>query len=207
MEEVDRQTMAASPWKAAGEDGLPVMVWKQVWPVVKERVLSLSQLSLDTGELPHQWRLAKVIPLKKAEKPDYAKAKAWRSISLLSTLGKILESVIAERLSYLVETMGLLPTNHFGGRSAEQALMLLQEQIYKAWRSRRVLSLVSFDLKGAYNGVHRERLAQRLQARGVPDTLVRWAESFCSDRTASISVVHTHFGNCCLKIFSQSCFV
>ncbi|KAI1839284.1 hypothetical protein JX266_014505, partial [Neoarthrinium moseri] len=38
MEEVERQTMAASPWKAAGEDGLPVMVWKQVWPVVKERV-------------------------------------------------------------------------------------------------------------------------------------------------------------------------
>ncbi|KAI1849027.1 hypothetical protein JX265_013677 [Neoarthrinium moseri] len=147
MEEVDRQTMAASPWKAAGEDGLPVMVWKQVWPVVKERVLSLFQLSLDTGELPHQWRQAKIIPLKKAEKPDYAKAKAWRPISLLSTLGKILESVIAERLSYLVETMGLLPTNHFGGRkqrSAEQALMLLQEQIYKAWRSRRVLSLVSF---------------------------------------------------------------
>ncbi|KAI1839399.1 hypothetical protein JX266_014390 [Neoarthrinium moseri] len=29
--------MAASPWKAAGEDGLPVMVWKQVWPAVKER--------------------------------------------------------------------------------------------------------------------------------------------------------------------------
>ncbi|KAI1849269.1 hypothetical protein JX265_013655 [Neoarthrinium moseri] len=29
--------MAANPWKAAGEDGLPVMVWKQVWPAVKER--------------------------------------------------------------------------------------------------------------------------------------------------------------------------
>ncbi|KAI1839729.1 hypothetical protein JX266_014062 [Neoarthrinium moseri] len=29
MEEVDRQTMAASPWKAAGEDGLPVMHRRQ----------------------------------------------------------------------------------------------------------------------------------------------------------------------------------
>ncbi|KAM3502786.1 hypothetical protein MY11210_008956 [Beauveria gryllotalpidicola] len=32
-------------------------------------------------------------------------------------------------------------------RSAEQALVLLQEQIYKAWRSGKVLSLVSFDVK------------------------------------------------------------
>ncbi|KAI1839409.1 hypothetical protein JX266_014380, partial [Neoarthrinium moseri] len=120
------------------------MVWKQVWPVVKERVLSLSQLSLDTGELPHQWRLAKIIPLKKAEKPDYAKAKAWRPTSMLSTLGKILESVIAERLSYLVETMGLLPTNHFGRRkqrSAEQALMLLQEWV-ESFCSDRTASIV-----------------------------------------------------------------
>ena len=49
--------------------------------------------------------------------------------------GKVMESVIAERISYLVETFGLLPTNHSGARkrrSAEQALMLLQEQIYAA---------------------------------------------------------------------------
>ena len=65
---------------------------------------------------------------------------------MLSTLGKILEAVIAERISHAVETLGLLPTNHFGAkkrRSAEQALLLLQEQIYTAWRNRRVFRLVN----------------------------------------------------------------
>jgi hypothetical protein len=41
---------------------------------------------------------------------------------------------------------------------AEQALLLLQEQILTAWRGRRILSLISFDVKGAYNGVCKERL-------------------------------------------------
>lgn len=41
MEEVERRVFAAQPWKAPGEDGLPTMVWKQVWPAVKERVLVL----------------------------------------------------------------------------------------------------------------------------------------------------------------------
>ena len=62
-------------------------------------------------------------------------AKAWRPISLLATLGKVLESVVAERISHMVETYRLLPTNHFGARKqrlAEQALVLLQEQIYTA---------------------------------------------------------------------------
>jgi hypothetical protein len=47
-----------------------------------------------------------------------------------------------------VETYGLLPANHFGARkqrSAEQALLLLRERIYTAWRGRKVVSLVSFE--------------------------------------------------------------
>ncbi len=34
--------------------------------------------------------------LKKQDKDDYTVAKAWRPISLLATLGKLLESVVAE---------------------------------------------------------------------------------------------------------------
>jgi hypothetical protein len=76
---------------------------------------------------------------------------------------------------YAVKTYRLLLDNHFGARklrSTEQALLVLQEQVYKAWRSGKVLSLISFDVKGAYNGVYKERLLQRLQARGIPLALV-----------------------------------
>lgn len=71
--------------------------------------------------------------------------------------------MVVERISHVVETYGLLLTSHFGARkqrSAEQALLLLQENIYMAWRGRRVLSLISFDVKGTYNGVYKERLFQ-----------------------------------------------
>ncbi|KAL9561263.1 hypothetical protein ACKAV7_014618 [Fusarium commune] len=151
LEEVEEKVMAAKAWKAPGEDGLPAMVWKQLWP-----------------------RSAKIIPLKKPGKDDYKVAKSWRPISLLSTLGKMLEAVIVDRISKK--------------RSAEQALLLLQEHIYKAWRNRKVLSLISFDVKGAYNGVFKDRLLQRLEARGIPKGLVKWIDVFCSNRSATIVV-------------------
>ncbi|KAI8402270.1 hypothetical protein FOFC_17577 [Fusarium oxysporum] len=194
MEEVEEKVMEAKAWKAPGQDGLPAMVWKQLWSVVKERVLHLFHTSLSQGRLPDQWRTAKTIPLKKPGKDGYKKAKSWGPISLLSTLGKILEAVVANRISYAVETYGLLPTNHFGARkrrSAKQALLLFQEQVYKAWRNRKVVSLVSFDVKGAYNGVFKDRLLQRLEARGIPRRLVRWIDAFCSSRTATITVPST----------------
>jgi Reverse transcriptase (RNA-dependent DNA polymerase) len=48
--------------------------------------------------------------------------------------------------------------------------------------------LISFDVKGAYNGVCKERLLQRMKARGIPEKLLRWIEAFCSERTATIQV-------------------
>ncbi|XP_044715283.1 reverse transcriptase (RNA-dependent DNA polymerase) domain-containing protein [Hirsutella rhossiliensis] len=154
LQEIEEKVMAAKPWKAPGEDGLPAIVWKKLWHVVKHRI----------------------IPPRKPDKGDYTLAKAWRPISLLSTLGKILEAVVAERISSAVEAQGLLPANHFGARkrrSADQALVLLQERIYKAWRTGRVLSLISFDVKGAYNGVCKERMLERMKARGIPSHLVQ----------------------------------
>ena len=72
---------------------------------------------------------------------------------------------MANRLSYLAEEHKLLLSNYFRARkqrNTEHALQTLTERIHQAWRGGRVLSLVSFNVKGAYNGVAREVLIQRL---------------------------------------------
>ena len=68
----------------------------------------------------------------------------------------MLEAVVTERILYAAEEYKPLPENHFRARKkrfAEQALTLLQEIIYKSWRNKKIVSLISFHVKGAYNGV------------------------------------------------------
>lgn len=139
--------------------------------MLQHGILALYQASLDLQYVPPQWRNAKIVVQRKPNKPDYCKPKAYRPISLLARISKGLEAAVAKRMSYIAETYRLLPENHFGGRpkrSAEQALNLRVEKIYEAWRHRKVLSLVSFDVQGDFNGVHPSVLAVRLRERKIP---------------------------------------
>ncbi len=134
-------------------------------------VVSLFNASIATGKLPTPWKIAKIIPLKKPGKGDYTIAKSFRPISLLCTPGKALEAVVAERISYLVETYTLLPQNTLWSkerRSAVQALAYLQEVAYDAWRENKTISLVSFDVKGAFNSVAKGPELDRLRDAGSP---------------------------------------
>ena len=74
--------------------------------------------------------MAYTIVLRKPSKLDYSDPGAWRPIALLSTLGKVIETLVAHWLSSLAERQGLLPDNQMGNRtnrSIETALELLVE--------------------------------------------------------------------------------
>ena len=97
--------------------------------------------------------------LRKPRKSDYTLAAAYRPLLLLNTLGKVLEAIMARRLSYWAEKHKPLPDTQFGGRSGrstKQALLVLANAIDQAWLRDKVVTLVAFDPKGAFNGVNKK---------------------------------------------------
>ena len=114
--------------------------------------------------------------------------KAYRPIALLNTISKIMDAVIAKRLSYLVETHHVLPLTHMGGRkhrSTEHALHAITAKINERWNSGKdgqVASLLLLDVTGAFDNVSHKRLLHNLRKRKVDERIVRWIASFLSDR-------------------------
>lgn len=70
--------------------------------------------------------------LRKPGKPSYSKPGAWRLIALLNTISKLIESLMARRLSQAAEEHGLFPNTQMGARPSrltETALKLLIAQV------------------------------------------------------------------------------
>jgi hypothetical protein len=68
------------------------------------------------------------------------------------------------------------------------AISYLQVAIYNAWRGKKTLSLVLFDVKGAYNNVATGPLLERMRQREIPEIMIRWVKDFCTNRKVSVVV-------------------
>ena len=63
------------------------------------RVVALIRTHIRLGVHPVRWKLARGVIIPKPGKDDYSAAKAYRCISLLNCLGKMVEKVVANLIS------------------------------------------------------------------------------------------------------------
>lgn len=178
-----------TPDKAPGPDEITNRVLKNTLPIIESHIQVLMQASLRLGHFPKPFKHTSTIVLRKPSKPDYTKAKAYRPIALESTLGKVMESIMTDLMSYLTETYQLLPEQHYGGRpgrSAEDATMALSESIHSAWKDKLVYTAIFLDVAGAFNNVHHKRLEHNLLKRRMPKPIVQWIGSFLEGRSTQL---------------------
>ncbi len=79
-------------------------------------------------------------------------------------------------------------------RLVETALEALTEAVHTVWNhgkggnKKKVASLLSLDVAGAFDNVSYERLLHNLRIRRTPAFINRWVISFLSDRKISITL-------------------
>ena len=161
------------------------------WPILKKRITALYRASLKLGHLPKPFQNADVVFIPKPGKRDQSLPKSYRPISLLRTLGKGLEWLVAKRLSWISIKHKVLHPQPFGAlplRSAADLTTCLVHDVEEAWArdKKATSSVLTIDIKGAFNAVLPGRLLKRLRAQGWPDSVARWAFSFATERTARI---------------------
>ena len=189
--EIEKAVRTSAPNKAPGADGITNGILHETIDVILPHLHKLFNACLQLGYCPRHFKETVTIVLRKPGKDDYAQPKSYRPIALLSTLGKALEAVIANRLAYLADTHGVLPSRHTGGRklaSTEHAIHFLLQRIHQAWSKGQVASLLLLDVSGAYDNVSHERLLHNLQKRRVSHKIVRWIKSFLEGRTTTIKM-------------------
>jgi hypothetical protein len=191
QEEVEER-LRWGPWKAPGpDDALPVGFLRACGESLAKALAAIAQASLTLEYFPQRFRNAGVVVLKKPGKTtEQLRAPGgWRPISLLSTLGKVIEGIIGTRIADAAEAQRLLPEGQMGnrkGRSTELAIRLVTSCVQTAWQEGAVASLLQLDIKGAFDTVNHTRLLDTVRSQGFPMWVVRWLNSYLSARTARL---------------------
>jgi hypothetical protein len=95
-DQIQRHILKTSPYKAHGPDDIPNVVLQQCISLIIERLIRIYQAILELDLYYDPWKEFITIVLRKPGKPSYEVPKAYRPIALLSTLAKVLTSIVAK---------------------------------------------------------------------------------------------------------------
>ncbi|GAA5920547.1 hypothetical protein JCM6882_004138, partial [Rhodosporidiobolus microsporus] len=181
---------ATRPFAAAGPDEVSNQVLRLCWPSLRHHLVPLLAASLRLGHVPPGWKEGTATVLKKPKKPDYASPKAYRLIVFGQSTAKLLKAVVARRIAYLgEENEEVLPKSHYGGRrcrSAEDAVVAVDNEVRRQWRAGRVIVVMVVDLAKAFPSVLEEKVAEALREAGFGEELVGWVRDWMRDRTVRV---------------------
>jgi hypothetical protein len=140
-----------------------------------------------------------VVILNKPNKPDYSLAKAYRPISLLECVTKLLEKIVAKRVNEDIISADLLPMSQFGSQPKHNAINAITTLVHKIQATRQtgnVGALLLFDISGFFDNINPEHATQVFCQKGFPDNVCCWTHSFLTGRSVSLKMGTTVSAPC-----------
>ena len=175
---------------AAGPDNINYEMITHSHESLKKLILKLFNSIWNTHNIPKIWKEAIVIPILKPNKSASDSA-SYRPISLTSCLGKLLEKMVAVRLTSIAERNHMISNKQFGSRQAcstIQPVSIFHSEILKAFKNKKILSAVFFDLTKAYDTTWRHGLLLSLHDHGLRGNLPLFITNFLTDRYFRVKV-------------------
>ncbi len=152
---------------------------KKIAVPISEPLLYIFQKSFETGIVPNQLKVAKIVPIIKANDPTIMDN--YRPIALLSTFSKILEKIMCNRLTLHLENNSLLSNFQFGFRQSHctlHPLLLFSNKITEALEKKKHSIAIFCDLRKAFDTVDHNILIKKLESLGVRGFELKWFESY-----------------------------
>ncbi|CAK1603955.1 unnamed protein product [Parnassius mnemosyne] len=171
-----------------GIDGIPYSLLTHMGPTSKKYFLDIINCIYSTGAVPDDWKTHIIIPILKTGK-DPSTATSYRPIAILSTLSKIMEHLVKNRLEWLLENRGILPKSQFGfrkGLSTSDSPLI--SNVTLAFSQKNFLVGVFLDVCAAYDNVILPLLRHKMHQLSIPVRITNFVSNLYSGRHVLVRV-------------------
>lgn len=192
MAEMETALHQVNKRSAPGKDGITWTMLQNLNEQNKQLLLQLLNDVWKSGSIPASMKHSVIQPIPKQGKPTNH-VRNLRPVSLTSTIGKLLERMAANRLTYHFEQM----TNHFHpGQTGFRPNMGTRDSL---WLLRRLINsarpgppsgqphiLVAVDLQKAFDTVSHEAILAEIEKHYPGKRMYNYVASFLENRTFEI---------------------
>ena len=191
------ETKNSSP----GGDRICYEMIKHLPPCSITLILQLYNNVWLSGYVPKIWRHSIVVPIHKPNKPNHLPS-SYRPISLTSTMCKLMEKMVENRLSWYLEKNNLINNFQCGFRKRRRTtdhILRLHDTIYKALANKRFVIAVFLDLEKAYDMVFNDAVILKLIKLGINGRILAFINSFLSNRSFQVRIGASYSQEKCLE--------
>ncbi len=176
---------------APGKDGIYNLMLKNLSEGYLFLLLRLCNLCLAKGKIPESWKKSIITMIPKGSKLA-TDPNNYRPISLISCVSKLIERILAQRLSQYLEKNGILAPQQSGFRNHRRTtdnLVFQTQKILETMNKKesKVLSL-SFDIQAAFDAVWHDGLIFKMHKANVPRYIIDWTSFFLANRSFTVKV-------------------
>jgi len=137
--------------------------------------VGLTKVAIYTERHPVVQKRASRVVIRKPGNDDYTKVKAYRSISLLSSMEQVGEKVVAELLSEEPHRRGLVIVGQFRsrkGRAAIDRAAIMVDRAPASWTNGHITGILLMNFKAAFPSVLKGRLDDVMKVRQTDGDLM-----------------------------------
>ena len=182
-EGVQKLLAHVNPSKASGPDNIPNRILEECANQLAPSLSIIFQLSIDSGELPNDWREANISCIFK--KGDKHLAENYRPVSLTSVPSKLLEHIICKHILKHLETNKILTSLNHGfrsGYSCETQLLTTLNDFMKEYDKGNQTDVAILDFSKAFDTVPHKKLLHKLEQYGIEGCILAWLKDFLTNR-------------------------
>ena len=180
---------ALDPTSSMGPDGFHPLMLKSCSESISLPLYLLFTRSLSVMIVPRPWKLSNVVPIFK--KGSHSDPLNYRPISLTSVCSKTMERILTNTIHQYLEINNILSNAQFGfrpGRSVQEQLILTYNYVTREYDLGRVVELILFDFKKAFDLVPHGILLDKLFELGFRDPVLGWMGDFLCGRLMRVVV-------------------